>query len=146
MAGLTAKQEKFVQGLVAGLSQRKAYSAAYDCRRYKPESIDQCAARLFATIKVRSRYDELIGELAERVLWDRARAAHELLEVREIALRHIRETAEHKVHYDEHNKRDLPDLPKTAASLVVSTTAELNKMFRVYDSDERDTVKVIDDV
>lgn len=145
---LTPKQELYVQGLAAGKSQREAYKAAYGCRRWKVESIDSQASRTLASPKVRARYDELMAEVATAVMWDRARAARELIEVRDIALAHIRQTRELAANIDDHGKRELADLPKTAAQLVASTTAELNKMFRIYDqaADGDGRVTVIDDV
>ena len=146
--GITPKQEKYVRGLVSGMSQREAYASAYNCSKMKPETVDSHASRLLASDKVRARYEELTAELAERVLWDRERAAKELLEVRDIALRHIRQTQENAAHYDMSGKRDIADLPKTAVQLLVASTAELNKMFRVYDAPDSGDGKVtiIDDL
>jgi hypothetical protein len=145
---LTPKQEKFVHGLVSGMSQREAYLCAYSASRMKPETVDKRASELFAKGEVAGRYDELMAEIASRVMWDRERATRDLLEVREIALSQIRQTKKHKVHFDEHSKRDLADLPKAAVQLVISSTAELNKMFGIYDkgdaSDGR--VVIVDDV
>lgn len=145
---LTLKQERFVQALASGASQREAYRDAYSCGHWKDANIDSNASRLFAKPKVRTRYDDLIAELAARVLWDREKAARELLEVRELALEHIRKTKGDSGNIDGHGKRELADLPKTAVQLVISSTAELNKMFRLYEDpaagDGR--VQVIDDV
>ena len=76
---LTAKQERFVQGLVSGMSQREAYSSAYNVQRWKAASIDQCASRLFYNVKVRSRYDDLVADGAKKALWDRERASKTLI-------------------------------------------------------------------
>lgn len=145
---LTVKQELFVQALVSGKSQREAYRAAYCAARMKPETIDVAASRLLANAKVSLRYDELIAELKALVLWDREKAAKELLEVRTIALEHIRATKGDTKNIDDNGKRELADLPKTAAGLVVQTTAELNKMFGIYDGAGSDDgrVTVVDDV
>lgn len=56
---LTQKQEKFVQELIKGKSQREAYKAAYECEKWKDCNIDAQASRLFKNPKVRSRYQEL---------------------------------------------------------------------------------------
>jgi phage terminase small subunit len=68
MAGdkLTIKQEKYAQGLFAGLSQREAYKQAYNCDNMSDKSIDENACRLAADIKVVSRIEELTEELKER--------------------------------------------------------------------------------
>lgn len=65
---LTAKQEKFVQELIKGKSQREAYRAAYNCKKLKPAGIDSKASVLFKQVKVRARYEELNkGALAKIV-------------------------------------------------------------------------------
>ena len=56
---LTQKQEKFVEELIKGRSQREAYKAAYNTSRMKDQSIDVSASRLFAKANVRLRYEEL---------------------------------------------------------------------------------------
>lgn len=56
---LTARQEKFVQGLIAGKSQREAYREAYGCEGWKEASIDQCASRMLKDAKVASRFNQL---------------------------------------------------------------------------------------
>jgi phage terminase small subunit len=68
MAGdkLTIKQEKYAQGLFAGLSQREAYKQAYNCDNMSDKSIDENACRLAADIKVVSRIEELKMRLQER--------------------------------------------------------------------------------
>jgi hypothetical protein len=146
---LTAKQEKFVLALVSGASQREAYAAAYRCQRMKPESIDSCACRLLANVKVASRYDELMAELASRTLWDRERATRELLEVREIALEHVRATKGHAANFTDKGSRELADLPKAAIQIVIASTAELNKMFGIYEKAGEDAgcvPVIIDDI
>ena len=56
---LTQKQEKFVEELVKGKSQREAYKAAYNTSRMKDKSIDELASRLFRKVEIKSRYEEL---------------------------------------------------------------------------------------
>ena len=144
---LTAKQEKFVCALVSGVSQYEAYRAAYDCEGHGREYADSKASHLMSQVKMRARYAELVAEIASRVLWDRERATRELLEVRAIALDHIRQTVAHRAHFDANDKRDIADLPKTAVQLVIASTAELNKMFRVNEANDGDgRVTVVDDV
>ena len=147
MRALTPKQERFVQELVRGGTQRAAYRAAYGCVRWSENAVDSQASRTLASPKVRARYEELQAEAAKLVVWDRARAARDLIEVREIALAHIRKTTGHDVHFDEHSKRDIADLPKASIQVVLNSTAELNRMFGVYDTGDGDgRVAVIDDV
>ena len=56
---LTAKQEKFIQGIVSGLSQREAYKQAYNTNKMKNETVDNKAYILFKNDEVRARYNEL---------------------------------------------------------------------------------------
>jgi phage terminase small subunit len=79
---LTIKQEKFVQGLFAGLSQREAYKQAFNCEKMKEKTIDENASRLANNSKVIARLDELKNELksrnmitAERVMSEYAKLA-----------------------------------------------------------------------
>lgn len=60
---LTDKREKFVQGLIAGMSQREAYKAAFNASRMKDSTIDTKASELLANGKVRGRYEELQGKV-----------------------------------------------------------------------------------
>lgn len=65
MAKLTDKQEKFVQELIKGKSQREAYKAAYNCSRMKDTTIDVKASELFSNGKMRVRYNELHDRLIQ---------------------------------------------------------------------------------
>jgi phage terminase small subunit len=74
---LTAKQEKFVQNLISGMSQRQAYKDAYNAENMKDETIDVRACELFNTGKIKVRYQELMDKLEdeaimtarERMIW-----------------------------------------------------------------------------
>jgi phage terminase small subunit len=63
---LTVKQEKYVQGLFLGLTQREAYKQAYDCQNMTDKSIDENACKLAADTKVVSRLQELENEFKLR--------------------------------------------------------------------------------
>lgn len=63
--GLTDKQEKFVQELLRGKSQREAYKSAYNAKRMKDEAIDVNASKLLADTKVSLRYNSLCDRLAK---------------------------------------------------------------------------------
>ncbi|WP_051221255.1 terminase small subunit [Eremococcus coleocola] len=74
---LTAKQEKFVQGLVSGLSQRQAYINAYPTSKdWKHETVDSKASNLLKHDKVLARYNELMDEFKERALFTREDAVN----------------------------------------------------------------------
>lgn len=59
---MTIKQERFVQELVKGKSQREAYKAAYNAEGMKPKTIDCKASLLFNRGDIRARYDELMAQ------------------------------------------------------------------------------------
>lgn len=65
---LTVKQEKFVQGLINGLSQRQAYKNAFDTSNMKDETIDNKAYLLLKKGEVRARYDELIKKSEDEAI------------------------------------------------------------------------------
>ncbi len=65
MDRLTNKQEAFVQALIQGDNQREAYKTSYDTSRMKDKTVDEKASRLFADIKVRARYNELLTMVRE---------------------------------------------------------------------------------
>lgn len=62
---LTQKQEKFVQALIAGKSQREAYKEAYNAAGMTDKTIDEKACKLLAGDKVRARYEELQAAVRE---------------------------------------------------------------------------------
>ncbi|HBC94826.1 MAG TPA: hypothetical protein DCZ10_18490 [Pelotomaculum sp.] len=63
---ITIKQEKFVQGLFAGLSQRDAYKEAFNTTNMKEKTIDEKACLLAGRDKIRARLEELQNEVKER--------------------------------------------------------------------------------
>ncbi len=65
---LTAKQEKFIQNVVKGMSQREAYKDAYDAEGMSDNAIDVEACRMFNSPKISLRYKELIGQLEENTI------------------------------------------------------------------------------
>lgn len=64
---LNAKQEKFVQNLIKGMSQREAYKDAYNAK-YKDEAIDSKASTLFNLDKVQVRYRELLDKVVDKAI------------------------------------------------------------------------------
>lgn len=74
---LTPKQERFIQNIVSGMSQRQAYKDAYNTENMKDETIDTEACLLFNDQKVAKRYRELMDKLEdeaimsarERMIW-----------------------------------------------------------------------------
>lgn len=82
---LTAKQEKFIQGIVSGLSQREAYKQAYNTNKMKDETIDVKASKMFNMDKVRIRYQELISEFKDKALYSREEAVNDLIWIKDKA-------------------------------------------------------------
>ena len=73
---LTPKQEKFVQGIIEGMSQADAYRSAYSCARMSDKTIWENASRLMADSKVKAR----VQELRDRIATDSIMSAQERLE------------------------------------------------------------------
>lgn len=65
---LTIKQEKFVQNLIKGMSQREAYKNSYNASKMKDEVIDTKASLLFKEDKIRKRYEELTEKLEDEAI------------------------------------------------------------------------------
>ncbi len=61
---LTAKQEKFVQEIIAGKSQADAYRSAYDAKKMSDKTIYEKASLLAGQDKIRTRLDELREQLS----------------------------------------------------------------------------------
>ena len=68
MSELTPKQERFIQNIVSGMSQRQAYKDAYNAENMKDETIDSEASILFNDQKVSKRYQELISKLEDETI------------------------------------------------------------------------------
>lgn len=68
MENLTPKQEKFVMGLINGMSQRKAYKFAYNAVDMKDGTIDRRACELFKKDKIQARYKQLIKEKQQSII------------------------------------------------------------------------------
>ena len=62
MSKLTQKQEKFVQALISGKSQREAYKEAYNAANMKDATVDKRACELLKNGKVAGRYEALKAE------------------------------------------------------------------------------------
>ena len=116
MAKLTAKQEKYVQGLISGLSQREAYKRAYEASKMKDETIDARASRLLKEYKISARYEELINEHKQKALWTREKAVNELLFILEYSREDMKENG----------------LEASNKGAFIDAVKELNKLEQVY--------------
>jgi len=74
---LTTKQERYVQELIKGKSQRESYKIAYPkSNNWKDGSVDRAASDLYNNSKVNSRYEELLEKHQQKAIITRG----ELLE------------------------------------------------------------------
>ena len=65
---LTPKQEKYVQNLIKGMSQREAYKKSYNAKNMQNDTIDKKASALLKQEKIRSRYDELVKKAEDKAI------------------------------------------------------------------------------
>ena len=78
---LTTKQERFVQELIKGKSQRQAYRIAYPSSKgWKDEAVDSKASTLFKNDKVKQRYDELYKKTEEKITYDAAEVKNKIID------------------------------------------------------------------
>ncbi|WP_278683415.1 terminase small subunit [Paraclostridium bifermentans] len=77
---LTIKQEKFVQGLLEGLSQRESYKRAYNCNNMRDNTIDVKASQLFNNGKVKARYVHLLDKYESKGLVKRKEITKTMLD------------------------------------------------------------------
>jgi phage terminase small subunit len=73
---LTPKQEKFVQGIIEGMSQADAYRSAYSTKNMADKTVWENASRLMADSKVKAR----VQELRDKVMAPSIMTAQERLE------------------------------------------------------------------
>lgn len=77
---LTAKQEKFVQGIIEGMSQADAYRSAYSANRMTDKSIWEAASRLMSDSKVNARLQELRDQISSEKIMSATKRAERLTE------------------------------------------------------------------
>ncbi len=136
---LTAKQERFVQGLVSGLSQRRAFiEAGYSVEGKSDNYIDKEASNLLKNRKVSVRYQELMGEHKDKALWTREEAVKELKWLYKQAIKSIKEQDEGYVR-------------QGTSSALLGAIQELNKLEDLYPSERHQLehigeVSFIDDI
>ena len=123
---LTAKEEKYVQGLVAGLSQRKAYREAYpNAIEWKDRTVDSRASELLKKGNVLGRYNELMDEHKEKALWTREQAVTDLI--------WLKEQAKSSIELDDEGY-----VRQGTSGAYISAIQELNKLEDLYPSNKTD--------
>lgn len=129
MSNLTTKQEKYVQGLVAGLSQRQAYIEAYpSAKKWKEQNVDSKASNLLKSDKVQARYQALLEEHKNKALWTREEAVNELKWLFNQAKESI-------------NLHDEGYVRQGTANAILGAIQELNKLELLYPLDQRQAKK-----
>lgn len=93
MSKLTDKQERFVQELIKGKSQREAYRIAYPRSvKWKDSAVDQNASKLLKNAKVLPRYNELRDRLIQEAEDECIVSAKEVIrELKRIAFADIKD-------------------------------------------------------
>lgn len=131
---LTPKQEKFVQALISGLSQRKAYiKAGYSTKNMTNKTIDETASRLFKNRKVYTRYNELLEEHKEKSLWTREDSINTLKWLVNQSMYSVRN---HDNGYIKHG----------TATAILGAVKELNSLELLYPLDEKRVEKIDDEL
>lgn len=116
---ITQKQERFVEELIKGKSQREAYKAAYNCSRMKDTTIDVKASELLRNGEVTVRYNEL-REIADAKTGDDAASIRALIIENEKKIANARVTDFYKCVTDERRGwmtvelKDLSEIDTTA--------------------------------
>lgn len=84
---LTLKQEKFVEELIKGKSQREAYKSSYNAKRMKDNTIDRKASLLFKKPEVKARYEEMLLECIKDDVDDAEAIRKEIIEQEKAIIR-----------------------------------------------------------
>lgn len=124
---LTPKQEKFVQGLITGLSQREAYKQSYNTKNMKDKTVDERACRLFKEYKIKARYQELMNEHKDKALWTREQAVNDLIWLKEEARRDIKALG----------------VKQANSNAFINAIKELNLLEDLYTKEEADATPTI---
>ena len=121
---LTSKQEKFIQALVAGKSQRQAYKEAYNAAKMKDETIDTRACELLKNSKVKARYNELLEEHKNKALYTREEMVNDLIWIKEKAKEDI--------------KNPKKGLKQANGTIFINALKELGELNELYPSKKQD--------
>ena len=121
---LTSKQEKFIQALVAGKSQRQAYKEAYNAAKMKDETIDVRACELLKNSKVKARYDQLLEEHKNKALYTREEMVNDLIWIKEKAKEDI--------------KNPKKGLRQANGTIFINALKELGELNELYPSKKQD--------
>lgn len=134
MSKLTAKQEKYVQGLVAGLSQRKAYREAYtNSKEWKDKTVDNRASELLSSGEVLGRYNELMDEHKAKALWTREEAVSTLKWLLDKSMQSI-------------ENQDEGYVRQGTSNAIITAIKELNDLELLYPLKQKQVEKIDNDM
>ena len=120
-ATLTDKQERFVQELIKGKSQREAYRAAYPKSiKWEDNSVDINASQLFSGTKVKLRYNEIHDRLVKE-------AEDECIVDAKMVLKELANIAFANVTDYINVKKDTDGEGKTTSSIDINDTTKLEE-------------------
>ena len=126
---LTAKQEKFVQGIIEGKTLVEAYHSAYDTSRMTEKTAYEKASLLAGQDKIRSR----IAELRDKIANEKIMSAQKRMEWLTEIVKSDYEKTENKLKaLDILNKMDGEYVQKIAAEVQTETTINIE----LVDDDE----------
>ena len=135
---LNAKQEKFIQNIVKGMSQRQAYKDAYKAK-YADKDIDSKACNLFNSDKVQARYKELMQQLEDKSIMsakERMQFLTKIINGEEKEAFYIGEV-QGKKEADLNTKiKALDTLNKMSGEYITKIEAEVDSVIRVELEDE----------
>ena len=121
---LTTKQEKYVQELIKGKSQREAYKVAYPkSENWKEATIDTNACNLLKNNKVLTRYNELRDKTANKAIWTRERSINTLVNIMQKC-----EGVMSTTKTDNATGEEIEIVDSKAASVAINAIKELNNM------------------
>lgn len=84
---LTAKQEKFCQNIVKGMSQSEAYREAYNTAKGKDKTVWENASRLMSDSKVTARIEELKQKATAEIKYTVEDSFCKLSEIQALAMK-----------------------------------------------------------
>ena len=111
---LTPKQEKFIQGVVSGMTYSDAYRAAYNCARMKPETVNNKAYELMQKGEISARVEKARAEAAKNAQWSLDLAVERVRKLNDEALSSIEEDGLYK--------------GSPSVKALIDSTALLNRM------------------
>lgn len=111
---LTPKQEKFIEGVVAGMNLTDAYRAAYNCARMKPETVNNKAWELSRKGEIAARIEKARAEAAKKAQWSLDIAVERVRKLNDEALSSLEEDGLYK--------------GSPSVKALIESTALLNRM------------------